>query len=72
MHNNKICILLAVHNGEWYIKEQIQSILKQTFKPSKTLVNIDQSDDRTCSIVQEYGNKKTLRLKSLIQKEDLG
>jgi rhamnosyltransferase len=57
MLNNKISILLAAHNGERYIKEQLQSILKQTFKPSKILVNIDQSDDRTLSIVQERANK---------------
>lgn len=57
MQNNKISILLAAHNGERYIKEQLQSILKQTFKPSKILVNIDQSDDRTLSIVQECANK---------------
>ena len=57
MLNNKISILLAAHNGERYIKEQLQSILKQTFKPSKILVNIDQSDDRTLSIVQECVNK---------------
>ena len=57
MLHKKISILLAAHNGERYIKEQFESILKQTFKPSKILVNIDQSDDRTLSIVQEYGNK---------------
>ena len=57
MQNNKISILLAAHNGECYIKEQLQSILKQTFKPSKILVNIDQSDDRTLSIVQGCENK---------------
>ena len=57
MLNNKISILLAAHNGERYIREQLQSILKQTFKPSKILVNIDQSDDRTLSFVQECANK---------------
>ena len=57
MLDNKISILLAAHNGEHYIKEQLESVLKQTFKPSKILVNIDQSDDRTLSIVQEYANK---------------
>lgn len=57
MLNNKIGILLAAYNGERYITEQLQSILKQTFKPSKILVNIDQSVDRTFSIMQEYENK---------------
>jgi len=57
MHKNKITILLTAHNGELYIKEQLQTILNQTFKPSKILINIDQSDDRTLSIVQECANK---------------
>ena len=57
MQNNKISILLAAHNGERHIKDQLESVLKQTFKPSKILVNIDQSDDRTLSIVQERANE---------------
>ena len=57
MLNNEISILLAAHNGERYIKEQLESILKQTFKPSKILVNFDQSDDRTLSVVKECSNK---------------
>jgi rhamnosyltransferase len=57
MQNNKISILLAAHNGERFIKEQLESILKQTFKPSKILINIDLSNDRTLSIVQECANK---------------
>ena len=42
-----ILILLAAFNGELYIKKQLVSILNQTFKPSKILINIDQSDDKT-------------------------
>ena len=52
-----ILILLAAFNGELYIKKQLVSILNQTFKPSKILINIDQSSDKTLSIVQEYANK---------------
>jgi rhamnosyltransferase len=52
-----ILILLAAFNGELYIKKQLVSILNQTFKASKILINIDQSSDKTLSIVQEYANK---------------
>ena len=52
-----ILILLAAFNGELYIKKQLVSIFNQTFKPSKILINIDQSSDKTLSIVQEYANK---------------
>ena len=59
MQKNKITILLAAHNGEQYIGEQIDSILNQTFKPSKILVNIDQSSDKTLSIVEKYSRQFT-------------
>ena len=52
-----IYVLLAAFNGAPYIKRQLVSILNQTFKPSKILVNIDHSSDKTLSIVQEYANK---------------
>ena len=46
--------MLAAYNGESFIKEQLQSILIQTFKPYKILINIDQSSDKTDSIVREF------------------
>ena len=54
MLKNNISILLAAYNGERYIKEQLKSILKQTFKPSKILINIDPSIDKTETIIQEF------------------
>lgn len=57
MHKSKTSILLAAYNGEHYIQEQLKTILEQTFKPSKIFINIDQSDDNTISIVQEYAKK---------------
>jgi len=51
---SKICIFLAAYNGENYIVEQLQTILNQTQKPYKILINIDQSSDKTESIVKEF------------------
>jgi rhamnosyltransferase len=53
----KISVLFAAFNGENYISEQLETILKQSIKPSKIIINIDQSDDRTFQIVQEYAKK---------------
>ena len=52
-----ILILLAAFNGELYIKKQLVSILNQTFKPCKILVNVDRSDDKTLSILKECAIK---------------
>ena len=49
-----IFILLAAFNGATYIRKQLKTILNQTFKPFKILINIDQSRDMTESIVQDF------------------
>ena len=50
----RINVLLAAYNGQCFIKKQLQSILKQTFRPYKILINIDQSSDKTESIVNKF------------------
>ena len=45
-------ILLASYNGSRYIKEQIESIIAQTYKDWKLIIHDDQSLDKTFSIVQ--------------------
>lgn len=57
MQTNKITLLLAAYNGQPYIEKQLQTILEQTFKPCKILINIDLSDDKTIFIVQECAKK---------------
>ena len=50
----KSLVLLAAYNGEQFISQQLQTVLNQTNKPYKILINIDQSNDKTESIVQDY------------------
>jgi len=57
MLKNNISVLLAAYNGEKFIEQQIQSVLDQTFKPSKILINIDQSEDKTVSIFEDFAKK---------------
>ena len=53
----KIAILLAAHNGEKYISEQLNSILDQSIPPGKIFISIDKSKDQTLKIVEEYKSK---------------
>ena len=53
----KCLVLLAAYNGEQFISQQLLTVLNQTNKPYKILINIDQSDDKTESIVQDYSIK---------------
>ena len=53
----KSLVLLAAYNGEQFMSQQLQTVLNQTYKPYKILINIDQSDDKTESIVQGFAKK---------------
>lgn len=52
-----IDILLAVYNGEKYIKAQLDSILGQTCEDWRLLIRDDGSKDNTLAIVNEYMSK---------------
>ena len=51
--DGKVLILLATYNGEKYIKEQIASILKQTYTNWELCISDDGSSDCTCDIINE-------------------
>ncbi len=50
-------ILMSTYNGEKYIREQIDSILNQTYDNIKLLIRDDGSTDKTLQILEEYSNK---------------
>lgn len=67
----KIDILLATYNGEKYLREQIDSILNQTYKNIRLIVSDDCSKDGTRKILEEYNNKDE-RIKVYYQEKNLG
>lgn len=50
----KAAILMASYNGKKYIREQIESILCQTFTDWQLYINDDGSTDGTVGIINEY------------------
>ena len=52
-----IDILMAVYQGEAYVAEQIESILKQTYTDWTLLIGDDGSKDRTMEILLAYEAK---------------
>ena len=50
---------MAAYNGKQYIAQQLQTILNQTHKPCKILINIDLSTDETVAIVEGYATKSS-------------
>ena len=69
--DEQIDILIATYNGQKYIREQIDSILNQTYKNINIIISDDGSKDSTPDILKEY-QKRDNRIKVYIQQENLG
>lgn len=63
----EITVLMPVRNGEKYINEAIDSILKQTFTDFELLIIDDGSTDRTIERIQEY---RDVRIRLETRKHD--
>ena len=53
----EVQVLLSSYNGEQYIKEQLDSILKQDNVKVELLIRDDGSTDKTVEILREYEKK---------------
>ena len=67
----KIDILMATYNGEKYIRQQLDSILSQTYNEFNLIISDDASSDNTVGILKEYENKDS-RIKVFKQEKNLG
>lgn len=52
-----VSVIIAVYNGEKYLREALDSILKQTYPDIEIILVDDGSSDRTNEIVQSYGTQ---------------
>ncbi|MCM1235412.1 MAG: glycosyltransferase family 2 protein [Ruminococcus flavefaciens] len=62
---DKVVILLCTYNGEKYIQEQLDSILKQTYCEWICYIHDDNSTDSTPKILEDYMNNYPDRFKLL-------
>ncbi len=63
MEQKNIAVLLSTYNGEQYLREQLDSILKQKTSHKVTvLVRDDGSSDNTVSILKEYETEYPFRV----------
>lgn len=53
----KVDILLATYNGQQYLREQLDSILSQSYSDFRLLISDDLSTDNTREILSEYVEK---------------
>lgn len=52
----KVAVILSTYNGEKFLKEQIDSILNQTYKNFDLIVRDDGSKDSSVNIIEQYMN----------------
>ncbi len=69
--NPKISVIMAVYNGEKYLKEAVESILNQTFRDFEFLIVDDGSTDETLKILEEYGERDE-RIRVIRNSENIG
>ena len=53
----KFSVAMATFNGEGYLREQLESLSRQTLLPCELVVCDDGSSDKTVSILQEFQKK---------------
>ncbi len=54
---SNILILMATYNGEKYLREQLDSIINQTYTQWDLLIQDDDSNDGTKELIKEYAQK---------------
>lgn len=67
---SQIDVLLATYNGEKYVKEQIESILNQTYSNIRLVISDDCSKDNTREVLKQYENNPKVEIH--YQEKNLG
>lgn len=71
MEENKVSIIIPVHNAEKFIGKTIESVLNQTYKNWEMLIFNDKSKDNSLKIIKKYSEKDE-RIKVVDSKENVG
>ena len=56
--NNLVSIIMNCHNGDKYLKEAINSIIKQSYKNWELIFFDNASNDNSAKIVKKYNDKR--------------
>lgn len=64
MNKPLVTVFIAVYNGEKYIKDSLESIIKQTYENLEILIIDDGSTDNTCSIINKYNDSRIKLIKN--------
>jgi len=68
----KVNILMCTYNGEKYLREQIDSIIDQTYENISLFIRDDGSNDNTLGIIHEYTDRFPEKVQFLDSEKHLG
>ena len=68
----KISVAMCTYNGEKFINEQLESIVKQSRQPDELIICDDKSSDRTIEIINEFKKGVSFNVKLIINSKRLG
>jgi len=71
MDNKLVSIAMCTYNGERFLKQQIDSLIGQTYKNLEIIIVDDGSDDATVDIVNDYAAQDA-RIKLIRNEKNLG
>lgn len=66
-----LSVVMITYNGEKYIREQIESLLQQTYPFTELIIQDDQSTDATRDIIEEY-MRKDHRIHLYVNQRNMG
>ena len=69
---NNVAVILSTFNGERYIKEQLNSILEQTYQNIDIFIRDDGSNDATLEIIKQTKDNNTTTKNIYLIQDELG
>ena len=72
LKTDKIAILMATYNGERFVSEQIESLLKQTYQDWELFIHDDGSEDNTVNIITQLAKEYPTKIHVVEGKETGG
>jgi putative glycosyltransferase protein len=69
MENSKISVIMSVYNGAEFLRETIESVLKQTYTNFEFIIADNASTDETVSIIRSYNDS---RIKLTVNEKNKG
>ncbi|HXB06212.1 MAG TPA: glycosyltransferase family 2 protein [Puia sp.] len=70
-NDRSVSVVLGTYNGEAHLREQLDSLLAQTYSPLEIIAIDDGSSDATVAILKEYASRDS-RIRVVVNENNLG